>query len=119
MTMERLGLIGGIPHAYTRWIEAVRRFYSITLADTDIQSQLARLNVSAKHLTAANALLLEVEDARRNYVKEQGESQDATHHKNSIFDQREDWMREFYAVAKIALEDRPQLAESLGKLVRN
>ncbi len=70
-------------------------------------------------MTAANALLVEVEGARGTYLKEQGESQDATHNKNSVFDQLEDWMKEFYAVAKIALEDRPQLAESLGRLVRN
>lgn len=75
--------------------------------------------MTAEHLTAANALLSEVEEARKIYVREQGESQDATHQKNLVFDQLEDWMREFYAVAKIALEDRPQLAEFLGKLVRN
>ena len=119
VTMERLGLNGSITKAHTRWIEMVRRFYSLILADTAIQSQMARLNVSIEHLTAANALLVEVEGARGTYLKEQGESQDATHNKNSVFDQLEDWMKEFYAVAKIALEDRPQLAESLGKLVRN
>ena len=118
LTLSR-SLNGGIPQAYTRRIELVRRFYSIALADTEIQTLLARLNVTAEHLAAANALLSEVEDVRRVYVREQGESQDATHHKNSVFDQLEDWMKELYAVAKIALEDRPQLAESLGRLVRN
>lgn len=87
VTLEKFGQIGGIPHAYICWIEMVKRFYSIALADTDIQSQLVRLNVSAEHLTAANALLSEVEDARKVYVREQGESQDATHQKNLIFDQ--------------------------------
>lgn len=117
--MEKLGLNGGIPQAYTRWIELVRRLYSIALADTEIHTQLSRLNVTAEHLAAANALLSEVEGALRVYVREQGESQDATHQKNLVFDQLEDRMRDFYAVAKIALEDWPQLAESLGKLERN
>lgn len=35
------------------------------------------------------------------------------------FGKLDDWMSEFYAVAKIALEDNPQLLESLGKLVRS
>jgi len=92
----------------------VRRFYSIAQTDTDIQAQMARLYLSIKHVTATNALITEVEAARGVYLREQGESQDATHNKNLVFDQLDDWMQEFYAVAKIALEDRPQLAESMG-----
>ena len=53
------------------------------------------------------------------YLKEKGESQDATKIKDEVFAKLDDWMSEFYAVAKIALEDNPQLLESLGKLVRS
>lgn len=52
-------------------------------------------------------------------MKEKGESQDATKLKDTAFGELDDWMREFYAVAKIALEDNPQLLESLEKFVRN
>jgi len=52
-------------------------------------------------------------------LREVGESQDATKIKDAAFVKMDDWMSEFYAVAKIALEDNPQLLESLGKLVRS
>ena len=52
-------------------------------------------------------------------MKEKGESQDATKLKDTAFGELDDWMRDFYAVAKIALEDNPQLLESLGKFVRS
>lgn len=53
------------------------------------------------------------------YLLKKGESQDATKLKDSAFGEIDDWMSEFYAVAKIALEDNPQLLESLGKFVRS
>ena len=53
------------------------------------------------------------------YLREKGESQDATKLKDAPFIELEDWMREFYTVAKIALKDNPQLLESLGKFVRS
>jgi hypothetical protein len=72
VTMERLGLNGREPKAYTSWIEMVRRFYSLAQADTAIQSQMARLNVSVEHVAAANALLAEVEAAREFIVESRG-----------------------------------------------
>lgn len=52
-------------------------------------------------------------------LREKGESQDATKLKDTAFIELDDWMSEFYVVAKIALEDNPQLLESLGKFVRS
>jgi hypothetical protein len=54
-----------------------------------------------------------------DYLREKGESQDSTKAKDAAFAKLDDWMSEFYAVAKIALEDNPQLLESLGKFVRS
>ena len=69
-------------------------------------------------MTAANALIPEVEAARAAYLKEKGESQDATTIKDTAFAKLDDWMSEFYAVARIALEDNPQLLEALGLIVK-
>lgn len=70
-------------------------------------------------MTAANTLISELETARAVYLKEKGESQDATKIKDAAFAKTDDWMSEFYAVAKIGLEDNPQLLEALGKTVRS
>ena len=50
---------------------------------------------------------------------EKGETQNATKVKDQAFTAIEKWMRKFYAVANIALEDNPQLLESLGVFVRS
>ncbi len=59
------------------------------------------------------------EVTHEEYLREVGESQDATKQKDAAFAEIDDWMRDFYAVARIALEDHPQLLETLGILVRS
>ena len=64
-------------------------------------------------------MLTDVEQARAVYLKEKGETQVATQTKDAALAKIDDWMSEFFAVARIALEDQPQLLEVLGKTVRS
>ncbi|RRD60443.1 hypothetical protein [Tannerella forsythia] len=57
--------------------------------------------------------------ARADYLREKGESQDATKQKDAAFRAIETWLSDFFAVARIALEDNPQLLEALTKIVRS
>jgi hypothetical protein len=115
---DKLAITGNLPEAYTNWLEALRKFYNTALADVAIQTNLARFKITTADLTATNAIIPEVETLRAAYLKEKGESQDATAIKDTAFAALDEWMGEFYAVAKIALEDHPQLLESLGKVVK-
>jgi len=117
--MKRLSLDGSIPAAYVKWLETVKKFYTEVLADTQVQTKLSRLKITAEDLNAANTLISELESARSEYLKEKGESQDSTKQKDATFSNLDDWMSEFYAVARIALEDNIQLLEALGVIVRN
>ena len=117
--MKRLVLDGSLPRLYVRWVEIAKKFYSEMLADTELQTKLNRLKVSAEDLNTANTLISELEAARTEYLREKGESQDSTKQKDSSFANLDDWMSEFYAVARIALEDNIQLLEALGVIVRN
>ncbi len=56
---------------------------------------------------------------RGKYEKEKAESQQCTQNKNRAFKDIRQWVRKFYAVAQIALEDSPQLLESIGKFMRS
>jgi hypothetical protein len=118
LTADKLAITGIMPRTYIKWLEAAKKFYSVASTDTEIQSKLARLKISAEDLTTANTLISELEAARAVYLKEKGESQDATKAKDSAFAKIDDWMSEFYAVARIGLEDNPQLLEALGKVVK-
>ena len=118
LTADRLAISGIMPKSYVKWLEATKKFYSVASTDAEIQTKLARLKVTVEDITAANTLISELETARAEYLKEKGESQEATKAKDAAFAKIDDWMSEFYAVAKIGLEDNPQLLEALGKTVK-
>ncbi|WP_159518059.1 hypothetical protein [Sunxiuqinia indica] len=117
--MEQLGITGRIPHAHVKWMDTVKTFYAVARNNEALQSRLARLKVTPKELNEGASLITETETARAEYLREVGESQDATKQKDAAFAKLDDWMSEFYAVAKIALDDHPQLMESLGKPIKS
>ncbi len=119
ITAEKLAITGSLPKAYVKWSETVKKFYTTAAADTAIQTKLATLKITIEDITAANTKVTELEAARAEYLREKGESQDATKVKDAAFAIMDDWMSEFYAVAKIALEDKPQLLEALGKVIKS
>lgn len=118
VTAEKLEITGSVPLAYVKWLETVKKFYSTAIAESDIQTKLSQLKVTLVDLNAAQAFIPAVEAARANYLKEKGESQDATAKKDAAFAKLDDWMSEFYAIARIAMEDSPQLLEALGVVVK-
>jgi len=119
LTREKLGVTGSVPTAYLKWLEMIKKFYSVAIADTEIQNKLSRLKVTPEELTQGKTLISYVEDARAEYLREKGESQGATILKDAAFAKIDDWMREFYAVAKIALEDKPHLWEAFNASHKN
>ncbi|MEN8137617.1 MAG: hypothetical protein ABFR62_04215 [Bacteroidota bacterium] len=118
ITSDKLSISGILPRTYLKWLETAKRFYSVAMLDTDVQEKLARLKFATEDLTLGRNLIIDLEAARAKYLREKGESQAATNEKDKAFGIIDDWMREFYAVAKIAMDDKPQLLESLGKFVR-
>ncbi|GAB7086524.1 hypothetical protein [Marinifilum fragile] len=117
--LQKLALSGRTPKAYASKVATMKTFYSEIIADTEIQTKLARLKFPKEEADAGMTAILELEASRTAYLRETGESQEATQAKDAAFDKLDKWMQEFYAVAKIAMDDKPQLLEALGILVRN
>ena len=115
----RLRLVGSLSKTYLPWMEAAKQFYSVLTTDTALQERVAKLKITAEELTQASTDLAELEKSRAEYVREVGESEDSTKQKLSAIDDIKEWMIDFYAIAEIALEDHPQLLESLGRFVRS
>ena len=115
---KTLGITGRVPDAYIVWLDTIKCFYTAADASEEIKSQLATLAVSAQDITDALSSISELESARTEYLREKGESQEATQTKDKAIGELSSWMSDFYAVARIALEDQPQLMEALGKVVR-
>lgn len=117
--LQKLALKGRIPKAYVNWLATIKTFYSEIVADEEIQSKLARLKFQKEEADAGLTAIAEVETSRSNYLRETGESQEATQTKDAAFAKLDHWMQDFYAIAKIAMDEKPQLLEALGILVRN
>ncbi len=119
VTLDLLLVNGSQPGVYVKWMEMVKKFYAEVSASEELKTKLARYKVTEEEITLGTTLIAETEAARSEYLREVGESEDTTKQKDSAFSKLDDWMSEFYAVAKIALEDHPQLLESLGKSVKS
>jgi len=117
--LQNLALKGRVPKAYINWVATMKTFYTEIIADTDLQAKLARLKFPKEEAEESIAAINEMEAARAVYLREIGESQEATQVKDAAFAKLDKWMQDFYAVAKIAMDEKPQLLEALGILVRN
>jgi hypothetical protein len=119
LVMDRLSILGGIPKANTAWLGKVKTFYSELNKDPSLQTKLERLKVSVEEIQEALNQIDVLEAARSEYLREKGESQKTTQSKDNALEEIDDYMSDFYAVAKVALASEPQLLESMGKLVKS
>ena len=119
LTLSLLGIDKDVPEAYLPWLETVRKFYVLASSDGDIQQKLSRLKLDVHELTDGLAKVDQIGQLRAEYLREVGESQDATKAKDKAMAEISVWMSEFYSVARIALSDKPQLLEAIGLKVRS
>ena len=102
------------PRPFNSWYQQARHFYTALLADTEAQTQLARYKVTLEALQTA---LSDVEQAftlKSSQEQEKGEAQEATQQRDAAIDALDEWLSDFKVVARIALEDTPQLLEALN-----
>ena len=105
--------------AYLPWIDSLKQFYTEANTNPEVVAALQGLKVSEQELLNTQALLIRVEALRQTYIDKKGQAQNATQTKNQALNTLQRWMRTFYKVAAIGLEDAPQLMESLSKVVKS
>lgn len=116
---DRYGIVGSISDAYLNWMTDAKKLYNAILTDTERQPLFATVKLSTEEAQSMLTKLTEVEAKRAVYEREWGESQNATKQKDEAFARMNRWMRRFYAVARVALADQPQLLETLMKRVKS
>jgi hypothetical protein len=119
VALKTLALTGLLSRVYVKWLEAVKIFYKGLTDHPEWLTIISKLKVSAEDIAACQAKIADLEDARADYLREIGEDQEATRQKNLAFIALDDWMIDFYETARIAMEDKPQLLETIGLLVRS
>lgn len=117
--LRQLKLKGSAARAIAASMEEMRAFYQLLDTTPHLLSALKQLKITEEDVKNQLKEFPEVEKAYAVYLQEKGESQQATRDKNKAFEALDKWVSKFYKVAKIALEDRPQLLETLGKSVKS
>lgn len=116
--LKKLSLSGSLSRNRANLLKEIEILYINLDADENLLNTLSVMKITSENVKNQLKNIKEVRELHANYLQEKGESQQATKDKDKAFLELEKWVKEFYAVAKIALEDKPQLLESLGKLVR-
>ncbi len=117
--LKNLHIKGIAPVRNAALIDTMRLFYETLNTNTQLLNALQRLKITADHVNQQLTNIANTQNAYAAYIQVKGESQQATQDKNKAFDAVTKWVGEFYAVAKIALDDQPQLLESVAKLLRS
>lgn len=118
-TLKILAVKGTIATRVLTLLEEIEVLYTELDKDSTYKTAVQKMKITPEDISAQLTKLTETKHLYAQYSTEKGESQQATKDKNQAFADLEKWVRDFYSVAKIALEDKPQLLESLGKFVRS
>jgi hypothetical protein len=109
-----LCLDGERKHAFSTWELDVRQFYTHALSNPDVLNGFAAINVTVPVLQDGLSQLDGLTQLYAVQKKETAEAQQATDERDQAFDNIVAWMGIYYTVAKIALDNKPQLLEKLG-----
>ena len=99
---------------YSGWIKQAAIFYTNALADTAVQTALTKFGITTEVLNEGKAAVSDVESKLAAQLKEKGEAQNATEARDQALEDLMDWMADFIAISRIAMETNPQYLETLG-----
>lgn len=118
-TLKLLALSGSASRNRAGLLKEIEILYVNLNNNETLLNEVKIMKISAEDIKYQIQRLNDVQTAHANYLQEKGESQQATKDKNEAFAKLEKWVRNLYAVAKIALEDKPQLLEGIGKIIKS
>ncbi len=107
----RLLIDGIIAESFDNFMTMAERFYKELSSSSELLNKLAPMKITPETITVATALFSEVKRTRIAYLEERAEALEYTNQKNKSLNLLDEWMNDFYTVAKIALEDKKQLLD--------
>ncbi|MGB5913954.1 MAG: hypothetical protein WBG63_03760 [Phormidesmis sp.] len=114
----QLDLSGSRKRTLSGWMAQATQFHKNALANKEILKALAEFGITKQKLEAGLKEVDALESANLMQEKEKGEAQAATQTRDAALDELQDWLSDYLAIAKVALEEDPQLLEGLGVLQR-
>ncbi len=114
MWNQQLGLNGTRKRSFAGWLVQVQQFYANALKAPEVLQALERFRITSEML-AANATAVEsVVAAKNQQEKEKSEAQRSTQVRDEAIEALNEWLSDYLAVARIALQQDPQRLEALG-----
>ena len=110
----KLDLVGTRKKTLSEWMAQARLFYINALEDDTVLEKMALYGMEQEKLEAGKALLEQTEAANAAQEKEKGQARQATIERDKAMDELDEWLSDYIAIARIALEEKPQLLEKLG-----
>ena len=96
------------------WISEATLFYTNLLADPALLKVMGAFGYTKAKLTEEKKLVDKVVALNAKQEKEKGEAQSVTKRRERSMDRLDAWMSDFRAIARVALEDKPQWLEKIG-----
>ncbi len=116
---QKLYLNGSRKESLSGWIAQAKQFYLNALLDSTVITKLSYYGITEAKLEAGKALLEETEAKNASQEKEKGEAQQSTKERDKVADNLFEWLADLIVIARIALEEKPQLLEKLGIYVES
>lgn len=111
---QALALWGERKESVPGWLAQAKQFYTNLSGNHNWLQKMAVYGITNEKLAEGEALVTQVEEALNTQKKEMGEAQEATRLRGEAVDILKAWYSDFIAIARIALEDKPQYLEMLG-----
>jgi len=111
---QKLGLHARQQTTQAGWLLQAQQFYANALADAMIPGALAAYNLTRGQLAAGQAQVAAVAAGAVVQQAARGAAQASTHARDAALQALNDWMRDFRAIARIALAEQPQRLAQLG-----
>lgn len=96
------------------WLGQAGVFYKNLLESAEMLAAMAVYNITDLMLIAARDAVVHIATLNGDQEREKSEAQKATKTRDAALDALDVWYSEFRTLARIALEDDPQMLEALG-----
>lgn len=119
VVLKSLRLVGVLSRAISARIDDMVVMYSTIDSKEELKQEAETYQITPEHIASQLLKAQQVRKLYAEYSNVKGDSQQTTTDKDNAFVEVEKWVKKLYSVAKFALKSKPQLLESIGKLVRS
>lgn len=116
--LRHLGIVGKRTASLTGFLTEATQFYNAALHSEMIQEELGKYGITVAKLTEGKAAIDALISSDEAQLQAKANAERSTQIRNEKVAELEEWMSSFIKVARIALEEIPQMMEALGVVVK-